>query len=88
MDEQQQKVVNQQQARAIEDNKLKQNEMMRKLDVLVGKIEKMERGKGSKTPNSGLMTPDGNLMDKNNGQGGSGTSGSSDRGMGLFFGSF
>ncbi|CAH1439866.1 unnamed protein product [Lactuca virosa] len=43
-EQQQQKTVNQQQARATEDNKLMQNEIIRKLDFLMGKVEKIERG--------------------------------------------
>ncbi|CAH1413252.1 unnamed protein product [Lactuca virosa] len=77
-EQQQQKLVNQQQARAIEDNKIMQNEMMRKLDALLGKVEKIERGKGNETPNSGILTPEFNPRDKNSGQGSSGDGGADD----------
>lgn len=90
-EQQQQKLVNQQQARAIEDNKIMQNEMMRKLDALLGKLEKRERGKGNETPNLGILTPEFNSRDKNSGQGSSGDDGAGGPGgggPGLIFGSF
>lgn len=62
--QQQQKIVNQQQARAIEDNKLMQNDVIRKLDLVVGKVEKLNRGKSNETPNSGLNTPETNPKEK------------------------
>ena len=56
--------MNQQQARATEDNKLMHNEIIWKLDELVGKIGKLKRGNSAETPNSGINTPVLTGMDK------------------------
>lgn len=88
-EQQQQKLVNQQQARVVGDVRLLQNEMMRKLDLMMGNIDS---GKGSTTPNSGMGTPQTNTGNKNptrDGSSGSGFgSGAGLEGPELVFGSF
>ncbi|CAI9294398.1 unnamed protein product [Lactuca saligna] len=41
-----------------------QNDVIRKLDLVVGKVEKLDRGKSNETPNSGLNTPVTNPKEK------------------------
>ena len=64
------------------------NEIIRKLDVLMGNMDKLERGKSTKTPNSSINTPILTGVDKNLTHEGPRPSGSNSGIPELVFGSF